>query len=140
VEPVEGGRLRLTGFAPGLSAEQDERRSRIETILEEARFATPREDQLPDEIGATPQETAKLLDLLIDQGRVIRLAQGVVMHARAVEEIKGVISEFVAESGEIGPADLKNLVGMSRKYSIPLFEWLDARRFTIRKGDRRILA
>jgi selenocysteine-specific elongation factor len=139
IEPVAGGRLRLAAFRPDLSEEQTGRLEQLETILLDARFATPREDQLAEAVGATSAEAEKLLGLLLDAGKVVRLAAGVVMHADAVEEAKRVIAEFIRENGEIGPADLKNLVGMSRKYSIPLFEWLDARRFTMRKGDRRVL-
>jgi selenocysteine-specific elongation factor len=139
VEPVEGGRLRRTGYSPALSAEQDERLTRLTKILSEAEFATPKENELPPLISASPDETAKLVDLLIDEGRVVRLAAGVVMHADAVDRAKETIAGFIREEGPMGPADLKALLGMSRKYSIPLFEWLDSVRFTMRQGDRRVL-
>ena len=44
------------------------------------------------------------------------------------------------EPSSLKPADLKGLLGMSRKFSIPFLEWLDAKRITIRKGDVRIWA
>jgi selenocysteine-specific elongation factor len=140
VEPVEGGRLRRTGFTPALSTEQDERLQRLIDILKDAEFATPKENELPPLVSASPDETAKLLDLLINEGRVVRLAAGVVMHADAVTRAKTTIRDFISEQGPMGPADLKAALGMSRKYSIPLFEWLDSVRFTMRQGDRRVLA
>jgi len=140
VEAVEGGRLRRAGYAPALSGLQGERIEQLEGILTEARFATPRENELPDLIGATPEETSKLTEILIEEGKVVRIAKGVVLSGGALEEAKQAISTFIAENGPMGPADLKSIFGMSRKYSIPLFEWLDSARFTMRQGDRRILA
>ena len=140
VEPVEGGRLRKAGYAPALSGVQEERRERLAAVIEEARFATPREDEFPDLIGATPDETAKLLEILTEEGRVVRLAAGVYLSAGAVDEARETIASFIREHGPLGPADLKATLGMSRKYSIPLLEWLDSVRFTMRQGDRRVLA
>jgi len=140
VEAVEGGRLRRAGFEPALSGDQRERLRKMEEAIREAEFATPKEKELPEVVGASGGESAQLLDLLIDDGGVVRLGGGVVMHREAIDAAKEAIARFVRENGPIGPADLKEMLGMSRKYSIPLFEWLDATHFTVRKGDRRILA
>jgi selenocysteine-specific elongation factor len=43
------------------------------------------------------------------------------------------------ERKEIGPGDIKDLLGISRKYAIPLLEFFDARRVTTRVGERRVL-
>ena len=139
VEPVEGGRLRRAGYSPALSGEQAARLGKLEEILSEARFATPREDELPTMVGATRDETARLLDILFDDGRAVRLAVGIVLSGDALAEARETIATFIRENGPMGPGDLKSTLGMSRKYSIPLFEWLDSARFTMRQGDRRIL-
>ncbi|MEN8148340.1 MAG: selenocysteine-specific translation elongation factor [Planctomycetota bacterium] len=139
VEPVDGGRLRRAGYAPALSVEQSARLAKLEGILSEAPFATPRENELPGMIGATPDETSRLLEILFDDGRAVRLAAGVVLSGEALARAKETISTFIRENGPLGPADLKATLGMSRKYSIPLLEWLDSARFTMRQGDRRIL-
>jgi len=139
VEPVEGGRLRRAGYEPSLSGSQRDRLEKLEGIITDARFATPRENELPTLIGATPDETLKLTEILIDEGKIVRLAQGVLISGESLQAAKDAISEFIRNTGPMGPADLKSILGMSRKYSIPLFEWLDSARFTMRQGDRRIL-
>jgi selenocysteine-specific elongation factor len=140
VEPVEGGRIRRAGYAPEMTAEQKSRLDGIAAAIEEAEFATPREDELPDLVGAHPDEAARLLDILIDEGRVVRLTSGVVLSSAALEKAREAIATFIRENGAMGPADLKAVLGMSRKYSIPLFEYLDSVHFTVRQGDRRVLA
>ena len=69
----------------------------------------------------------------------MRLREGVVLHEQSVEEGKRCVSERIRESGSIAPADLKEMVGASRKYGIPFLEYLDASGFTVRVGDRREL-
>jgi selenocysteine-specific elongation factor len=140
VETVPGGRLRLAGYEPSLSVGQRERADRLEAVMLADRFTPPREPELPDLIGAFPEEAGRLVDLLIEEGRLVRIGSGVVLHAEALLEARRVVAEHIRKTGVLAPADLKQLLGMSRKYSIPLLEWFDAARFTVRKGDNRILA
>jgi selenocysteine-specific elongation factor len=140
VTVVEGGRLRRTGFVPELSADQESRLASLEEILAGADLATPKESELPGLIGANPQEAGKLVDLLVEDGTVFRIGSGVVLHRDAVARAKQAVADWIRENGPLGPGDLKEQLGMTRKYSIPFLEWLDATRFTVRQGDRRILA
>jgi selenocysteine-specific elongation factor len=43
------------------------------------------------------------------------------------------------EKKALAPADMKDLLGISRKYAIPLMEYFDAQRITVRQGERRVL-
>jgi selenocysteine-specific elongation factor len=140
VESVEGGRLRLKSFVPALGEELAARLAKIEAILREARFATPRDVELPSLVGGEPTEIARLLDLLRDRGDAVLLPGGVLFHRDALAEARRAIGEFIGAHGKLVPSDLKGLFGMSRKYSIPLLEYLDQQRFTIRRGDERLLA
>ena len=46
---------------------------------------------------------------------------------------------FLREHQAITPQEIKDLLGISRKYAIPLLEWLDTQRLTVRVGDKRVL-
>ena len=61
------------------------------------------------------------------------------IHAKVLEELKGLVAGFVKEKGSITVADLRDLVNTSRKYAVPLLEYLDRIHFTRREGDRRVL-
>jgi selenocysteine-specific elongation factor len=80
------------------------------------------------------------VDLLRDRGALVRLAGGVVFCREAMEEVKRGVAEHIRSRGPLSPSDLKTMFGMSRKYSIPLLEWMDETRFTVRRGDDRVLA
>ena len=51
----------------------------------------------------------------------------------------GRVVAFLREHQAITPQEIKDLLGISRKYAIPLLEWLDTQRLTIRVGDKRVL-
>src|SRR4030095_16039887 len=60
-------------------------------------------------------------------------------HTRALDTIQAKLVALLRERKEVGPGDIKDLLGISRKYAIPLLEFFDQRRVTARVGERRIL-
>jgi selenocysteine-specific elongation factor len=60
-------------------------------------------------------------------------------HAAALDAIQEKLVALLHERKEIGPGDIKDLLGISRKYAIPLLEYFDTRRVTTRVGERRVL-
>jgi selenocysteine-specific elongation factor len=56
-----------------------------------------------------------------------------------IEELKRTVKDALGQKKEMLPADFKAVLGLSRKYMIPLLEYLDEIKLTIRTGDKRIL-
>jgi len=139
VEPLDGGRVRRWGRAPQLTDAQRARRDAILDVLARDPWQTPRTDDLPSLVSGRPAEVAQLVTLLEEEGRIVVFREGVVLLAETIEDAKRRIAEHVATAGSLSPADLRDMVGATRKYSIPLLEHLDAIGFTVRKGDRRVL-
>ncbi len=138
-EALPGGRIRLKGRGASLSAAEEERLGRLEGILRDGGFTTPREDELPGLLGAPAEQVQALLGLLVERGGALRMKDGVVLHAASVEKAKRAIEERIRAAGSVVPADLKELLGATRKFSIPFLEHLDSTGFTVRVGDRREL-
>jgi len=85
-----------------------------------------------------PEEQA-LLQVLLDERRLVRVKEGLYFHAEPLREAEARVAAFLREKKEITPQAMKDLLGVSRKYAIPLLEYLDAQRLTVRVGDRRVL-
>ena len=60
-------------------------------------------------------------------------------HSDSIENLKKQVAEFLEKNKEITTAQCKEMTGASRKYTIPLFEYFDRIRLTVRIGDNRIL-
>jgi selenocysteine-specific elongation factor len=79
----------------------------------------------------------KLVTLLLRDKTLVKVSDELVFHSGALVALRGQISEYKAKSSIIDVAHFKDLTGVSRKYAIPLLEYLDRERVTRRKGDTR---
>jgi len=60
-------------------------------------------------------------------------------HTKVMEELKSRLTAFLKEHGEITTPQFKEMTGVSRKYAIPLIEYIDRLQLTVRIGDMRVL-
>ncbi|HUU41295.1 MAG TPA: SelB C-terminal domain-containing protein, partial [Desulfatiglandales bacterium] len=60
-------------------------------------------------------------------------------HNNSIEELKKRLVDYIKEKGEIATPELKEITGVSRKYTIPLIEYFDKIQLTVRVGDKRVL-
>ena len=79
------------------------------------------------------------MSVLIDQGKVVRVADGVIFAASAYKEMTDRIVEYLKAQGSITVADARTMFDSSRKYILPLMEHLDQQQITRRNGDERVL-
>jgi selenocysteine-specific elongation factor len=84
-------------------------------------------------------EAADLVHLLLERKELERVADQLV-HAAVLASLADRVRAFLASRDRMTPADFKELTGLTRKHAIPLLEWLDRNRITVRVGDDRRLA
>ncbi len=94
--------------------------------------------ELDDAIGSADAASArKIVDLLIAQGSLVRIQDGKLFHARALEGLVARLAAYAESSRTIDVAGFKQLAGVTRKHAIPLLEHLDGQRITRRVGNSR---
>ena len=127
---VEDGALaRLPGYEPTLNAAQRAQADAYLALLEANPFAPPT-DAPPD---------AEVLNLLDEQGKVVKVSESVVFSVSAYERMVELISAHITRHGEISVANVRDILGTSRKYALALMDYLDHKRITRRVGDARVL-
>ena len=125
----EGPFLRLTGHRLELSPVQQRHLDDYLRALEAEPYTPPTDAALePD-----------LLSLLIDEGKVVKVSEEVVFAASAYQEMAQRIVTHIKERGKITVGEVRDLLDTSRKYALPLLEYLDQQRITRRVGDERVL-
>ena len=82
---------------------------------------------------------SELLSYLQDRGDVIKVNDSVVFTTAAYEDMAGRIVQHLQTNGSVTVADARTIFGTSRKYVLPLLEYLDQQRITRRVGDERVL-
>jgi selenocysteine-specific elongation factor len=127
------------GFQVRLSQEDKRIVEELEGAFLREKFSPPGlETLLPQ--GPSQRETYQnLFSLLVEQKTLVEVEKGLYFHAKVLEELKELVAGFIREKGAITVADLRDLVNTSRKYAVPLLEYLDKLHFTRREGDRRVL-
>ena len=139
LEETSGGKLRFRDFGPRLSEVDEEIRKQTLAAVKAAPFMPPAPAALAEKNGWTEQVALDIAALLEEEGELLRVGDGILFHREAIEDAKTRLRGHLDEHGSITAGDAKNLLGSTRKYSIPLLEHLDQIGFTIRQGDKRVL-
>jgi selenocysteine-specific elongation factor len=125
--------LRLPAHEPRLTAEQERA---VATVLERFRaepFAPPDRAEVEQALG--PDLTAAL----VERGTLVKLGETALFERAAYDEAVRRLVVALRTEGTLTVAAARDLLGTSRKYILPLLEYLDERRITLRRGDDRIL-
>jgi selenocysteine-specific elongation factor len=135
---VRGTEIALPEFRVRLNDRQRELLDRLEPLLDAAGANVPAEDEIARALGIPPQAANEIVRLGLEAGRLVRIADGIHYTADGLESIKREIAELAA-AGPFTAAEVRDRLATSRKYVIPLLEYLDATQYTVRQGDKRIL-
>ena len=122
-----------------LTPEQQKIVDRVEAEFLGAAAAPPSPEEAMARAGQPGDEEHELFQVLVEARKLVRVKESLFFHASALESIQDKLVAMLRERKEIGPADIKDLLGISRKYAIPLLEFFDGRRITTRVGERRVL-
>jgi selenocysteine-specific elongation factor len=136
---VDRDKVRLGSHEVRLSAEQQTAMDRVEREFRDAQASPPSPAEALGRAGLRGDEEHDLFQVLIESRRLVRVKESLFFHAEALESIQEKLVALLRERKEIGPGDIKDLLGISRKFAIPLLEFFDARRVTTRVGERRVL-
>ena len=137
--------IRAGGHSVGLSDQDAQLSDRLEKVYREAGVEAPSLDEVMTHAGvAVAQRTQarKILQLLIDGKRLVRVQNEMFMHAGVIDSLKTKLRAY-ADKHEperlIDVPTFKQLAGVSRKYAIPLLEYFDREQVTRRAGDKRVI-
>jgi selenocysteine-specific elongation factor len=135
----ERDQVRLASHVIRLSADQERVVKGLEAEFRGAGAAPPSPEEALARHGVKGNERHELFQVLVADRTLVRVKESLFFHALALRSVQDQVVGLLREKKEIAPADFKDLFGISRKYAIPLMEYLDAQRVTVRVGERRVL-
>jgi len=130
-------RLALAGHRVSLSSDDSRTRDEIERILKDAGLAPPDAATLQALVNAPAAIVDRISGLLVRQKTLVKL-DALLFHADALAQLKADVRGLKANARVDVPA-FKERYGITRKYAIPLLEYLDRERITRRVGDARVV-
>jgi selenocysteine-specific elongation factor len=131
--------LRLTGHRVQLGGQEKSLMDKIKKILGEQPLAPPDLKEVEKQAGVPRHRLNEVIRLLEREGSVVRVTTDMYFLASSIEQLKQRLKKYLTEKGEMSAASFRDLIGSSRKYTIPLLEFFDRDGLTIRIGDIRRL-
>jgi selenocysteine-specific elongation factor len=136
---IAGEQVRLAGRGVELKDEEAKAKDQIERAFADAGLKVPLMKEVLASLPVDKTRAQKLVTLLLRDRVLIKLADELVFHRSALEQLRRLMAEQKATSPKIDVGRFKDLIGVTRKYAIPLLEYLDQQRVTRRVGDERII-
>ena len=133
---VDGGTVRLTGWAPQLSNVQTDLKSRLVETLRQAGSEPPSVAELT--VAHGPSVTG-ILKLLEREGAIVPVESDRYYEAGALTHLVGQLRNAMMPGREYAPTELREVIGLSRKFLIPFLEYCDRRGITERRSAGRVL-
>lgn len=134
---LSGEQVRLPGRGVALKDEEAESKARIEQTFSSARLQVPALNEVLAGLKIDRLRAQKIVTLLLREKVLIKVSDDLVFHCGALEELRSKMAAYKTKSSKIDVAQFKALTGVTRKYAIPLLEYLDRERVTKRVGDAR---
>lgn len=134
-----GEHLRSAGFEPRLSPAQLQAREQVQATLAEAGLMPPRVQDLPEALGIPADAVDEAIWSLVEDGAAVRVTRELVYLRGPLDALEAAMRAHFAEHETLDQPAFKALTGASRKWTIPLSEYFDRARVTLRVGDVRRL-
>jgi selenocysteine-specific elongation factor len=134
-------RIARADFKPKLSGNLRKLKDKLVAAYQEARFQPPEPASFAGTAGGNAANLKDLFDVCVAEGLLVQVAGDLYLHADADAEMRRLVAEKLAGGGPgLTVAEIRDLLGTTRKYAVPLCEYLDRVGVTRREGDLRLLA
>jgi selenocysteine-specific elongation factor len=131
--------LALRGFEPKLSQGERRLKGELAEAIRAGGFSPPDSADLAATAGSRAQVLPELLKLLRDEERLVEVGSGLYLDYDVEADLRRRVSERLSDGSTMTMSELRDLLGTTRKYAVPIGEYLDRIGFTRRVGDARTL-
>jgi selenocysteine-specific elongation factor len=109
----------------------------MESLIRDQAFAPPGVEEIARQTGATPEKVKKMLAILREHGRLVQVADGLLFHREAVDRAREIVLTHFGREDRLESVDFKYLLGTTRKFALPLLDYMDRLGVTRRVGNTR---
>ena len=136
---IQNDLVTLSGRTVVLKGVESAAKAQIEEAFLRAGWKVPALDEVLASVTVPPDQARKLVSLLAKEKRLVKISENLLYHAESIARLKELLTDYKKQSVQIDVGKFKDLTDISRKYAIPLLEFLDRERVTRRIGDHRVI-
>ncbi|MGD9007375.1 MAG: selenocysteine-specific translation elongation factor [Desulfobacteraceae bacterium] len=131
--------VHMAGHTVSLGVDQQTLRDQILAIYKQDALTPKYFKQVVTQLETDPDQADQVMKLLVDEGLIIKVKEDLFYHHQHLSQLQDRLLEHLSSHGDISTPQFKDMTGASRKYVIPLIEYFDRIKLTIRIGDIRKL-
>lgn len=131
--------IRLSSFKAALSQVDESIKTGILELLEKSGFQPPFKEELAQTLKLETKRLADILNLLAKEGSLVRISDTMYVPSSVFQNMITNLKGFFRKKPEMTVAEFRDILNTSRKYALPLLEYLDSHKITLRVGDVRKL-
>lgn len=136
---IENELVSRSGRKVVLNGNESTAKAQIEEAFLRAGWKVPLLDEVLTTVTVPIDQARKLVSLLSKEKRLVKVSENLLYHAESIAQLKALLADHKKKSARIDVGTFKDLTDISRKYAIPLLEFLDRERVTRRVGDSRVI-
>jgi selenocysteine-specific elongation factor len=122
-----------------LKADEEKMRDQLSDRFKSLGLQVPTPDDLITNLKLDRNTARKIIQLMLKENALVKISEEMLIHRAAMDKLVADVKAFKSKNPKIGVSEFKDLTGVSRKFAIPLLEYLDRQRVTRRVGDARII-
>jgi selenocysteine-specific elongation factor len=132
-------RVRIAGHQLVLNERESLAKNQIEHAFLDAGWRVPPLDEVLATVPVPADQARQLVTMLTKEKKLIKISESLFFHASSIAQLIDLLAQYRKQNEQIDVGAFKNLTTISRKYAIPLLEYLDRERITRRVGDYRVI-
>jgi selenocysteine-specific elongation factor len=136
---VEREMLRLKEHEVRLDVDLGSLRESLSKVYRDGGLTPPTAREIAEMFSDRKKEVASLEQLMFREGEIVRISEDLNFHREVLAKLREDYKKMLLRDGEATPSSVRELTGLSRKFIIPLMEYFDSTKLTMRAGDKRLL-
>jgi len=122
-----------------LKADEEKMRDQLAQRFQSLGLEVPSPDELINSLKLERNTARKIIQLMVKENALVKITEDMLIHRVAMDKLIADVRALKSKNPKIGVGEFKDLTGVSRKFAIPLLEYLDRQRVTRRVGDERMI-
>ena len=132
-------RLALPAHCETFTDDEQKLLETVEALYRDRPFSPPKAAEVTEQTGAAPQEVDRILRILTELERLVKVENDLLFHAEAIEQARQRLISFIQKEGRLESVKFKYLLDTTRKFAIPLLDYFDRTGLLRRVGNTRYL-
>ena len=136
---IDKENVRMATHRVALKADMEDLRGAIGAFYRDCGLAPPTVKEIGEKFSGQRSQAANVISVMLREGVLVKISEDLYYDRRVLDNLREDYKRLLIREGKATPTSFKELTGLTRKFIIPLMEYFDMTKLTIRAGEHRLL-